>query len=410
MSLLDKLKEFGGKLKDKAEEFVGGALGAASFKSSSPKDYGSDFDIKISINSKEIKIEDAIITGVMVDSGMPPEAGICEIHMKVLGYKIEDGKLKINEDFAKMKLGQPIVIEIANSFSGPGPADYQKVFTGFVEKTECEIDNDGSVNFVVYGMDAKMWMMSNNLTEMRGEGKSYEQIVKSVIGNYSSQAKIGQISLRKNVQIKSKVYQVGQSDYEFLCKLADLTGSLFYVDPEGKINFSAPSKLMKPMNTITLAYDAALSIKFSASVWGTPQSVKVTSIDPSNPSKTISATCNSVQSIGSGKASKQVVPQNYSSERKGIRYVNITDNSVENKEQAQARADAEYSRRNLKFVETELLLKGNPKMCVGQGIKLKDFGDPFDNECLVARVSHLWGDYSKDNMLQTKVGLVANRF
>ncbi|MDO4199281.1 MAG: hypothetical protein Q4D57_00745 [Clostridia bacterium] len=398
MSLLSKLKD----------AFGGGFSGA----SSSPKDYGRNFDVKINIGSKEIKNDKAVaITGIMVDSGMPPEAGVCEVHMKVLAYSLTaNDELKINDDFAQIKIAQPLKIEVSNSGSKGITKEYSTIFTGFVERIESEIESSGAVNFVVHGMDAKMWMMANKLTESRGIGKSYEQVIKSVIKNYSSQGKTGKISLLKNIQLKSTFYQVDQSDYEFLSMMSDLTGSLFYVDPDGKFNFCAPSKLMKPMNTIALKNEVVLGIKFSASVWGTPQSVKVTSIDPSNPSRVISATSNSASSIGSGKSPKQVVPQNCSSLSSGIRCVNITDNSVENKEQAQARADAEYNRRNLKFVETELLIEGNPKICTGQGVNLEGFGAPFNNEYLVARVVHLCGTFSDDSFYVTKLYMAANKF
>ena len=136
----------------------------------------------------------------------------------------------------------------------------------------------------------------------------------------------------------------------------------------------------------------------------------MTAIDPSNPSKTIAATSSQVSSIGSGKASKQVVPQNFSSKSKGTRYVNITDNSIENREQAQARANAEYNRRNLNFVETMLCTKGNPKLGVGQSVILDGFGKPFDNEYLVTRVVHECGIFNEDNMYTTKMYMVANKF
>lgn len=414
MSLLSKLKEAAvskaaqwaeDKLGDIAGK-IGGALGGNASKS-----YGSDTELTIKINGIEVNNENAIVTGVMIDSGMPPEAGICEIQMEILGYSIEDeNEIKVDSEFAQIKVGQPLEIQMASTFSGEKATNKTAVFTGFVERIEYEIDEQAHVRFTLHGMDAKMWMMANKLTESRGKGKSLEQIIKSVINNYRFQGKVGKVSLLKNVKIKNTFYQVDQSDYEFLCMLADLTGSLFYVSPGGEINFCAPSKLGKPISKATLSSGAISGIRFMAGVWGTPQSVKVTSIDPCNPSKTISATSSSAKSIGSGKSSKQVVPQNYSSQLKGTRYVNITDNSIDSREQAQARADAEYNQRNLKFVETELRTQGNPKLGVGQGIEVGGFNAPFDNEYLIIRVKHLWGTFSDDKMYSTKLYLAANKF
>lgn len=372
------------------------------------KNYGSDFDIAIKVNGNNIKNNNnVIITGLMVDSGMPPEAGICEIRMEVPGYGIKnENEIQVDSEFAQVKIGQPLEIQITN-IAGSGMVT---VFTGFVERVEYEIDNYARVHFTLHGMDARMWMMANKLTVSRGTGKNYEQIIKAVINNYRSQGKIGKISLLKNVTCKNTFYQVNQSDYEFLCMLASLTGSLFYVSADGKINFCAPSKLGKPNNKVKFKDEVVTGVRFSASVWGTPQSVTVKTIDPKDPSKTISATSNSVSSIGSGKASKQVVPQNFSSQSTGTRFVNITDNSIDSKDQAQARADAEYNQRNLKFVETELRTQGNPKLEVGQGLDLSGFGEPFDNGYLIVRVKHVWGIFSDDTMYGTAAYLAANKF
>ena len=101
---------------------------------------------------------------------------------------------------------------------------------------------------------------------------------------------------------------------------------------------------------------------------------------------------------------------NYSSERAGTRYVNIIDNSIDSKDQAKARADAEYNKRNLKFVEAELHTKGNPKIGAGQGINLSGFNEPFDNDYLIIRVRHLWGTFSDHQMYSTVIYMVANKF
>ncbi len=406
---MPSLGSIASKIGDGVVESASGKTGGGVMGGSSSSSYGNDFDIDIKINKNTIKTNNTIITGVMIDSGMPPEAGICEICVEICGYSFKGkDEIKIDSEFAQIKVGQPLEIQVANSIkSGTRKTT---VFTGFVERIECEIDNYSHIRFILHGMDAKMWMMANKLTEARGTGKSLEQIVKLVISNYSSQAPIKDISLLKNVDFKNTFYQVNQSDYEFLCMLADLTGSLFYIDAEGKTNFCAPSKLGHPSNKVQFKDEIVEDIRFSASVWGTPQSVKVTTIDPKDPSKTISAEASSAASIGSGKASRQVVSQNYSSQSSGTRYVNITDNSIDSQDQAKARADAEYNQRNLKFVETELRTKGNPALAAGQGMKISGFNEPFDNDYLIVRVKHLWGTFSDHGMYSTISYLVANKF
>ena len=377
-----------------------------------PNNFGDGFNITIKINGNEIKNNNSyVITGFMVDSGESNEARVCEVHMETPGYECpNDNEMKINDDFAQIKVGQELVIEVASTFTLGEPANSSIVFTGFVERVEFYIDNSGRVRCILHGMDAKMWMMANRLNEERGQDNNYEQIIKSVISNYSSQAQVGKIALLKDVQIKNKFYQVNQSDYEFLCMLADLTGSLFYLSADGKINFCAPSNLGSPSNTVNFKDGVVKIIRLSASVWGTVNTVQVTTLDPQDPSKTIVATSNTVQSIGSGKEPKQVVPQNCSSPSNGTLFMKITDNSIETKEETQARADAEYNRRNLKFVELEVLVKGNPKLDVGQGVTLNGFGTPFNNNYIIVRLEHSWGTFSDDKVYVTKLYLVANKF
>ncbi|MBR2734912.1 MAG: hypothetical protein IKE05_01810 [Clostridia bacterium] len=403
-SVDNKAKEVTAKAKDQIVETIRNAVSVSNSY------YGNDLAIFIEVDGNEINLTDATFSGVMIDSGMSPEAGICQVHMEVPGYNFSDeNKISVHKDFAQFKVGRVLKIKISNKFVDEKPVDAVSVFNGFIERIEYRISASGNTEFVLHGMDAKMWMMANKLTKARGEGQNLETIITSAINDYNSLAKKGTISLLKNINIKNTFYQANQSDYEFLCALADSTGSLFYVDADGKVNFCAPSKLGTPNNTISSKEGRVKSVELSASVWGTPQCVKVTAIDPIDPSKPISAQCISANSIGSGKAPKQVVPQNFSSETKGIRYVNIIDDTIDSMEQAKARAEATYNIRNLRFAEVVLTVQGNPGLRVGQGMTLSYFGDPFDNEYLIARVEHLWRTFSDDQMYSTRLYLVANK-
>lgn len=409
MGLFSALKERAQSMLDGVMGGLGGYFGGGGKYSKS--DFGANPAVKVKINEKDIKNEQVLITGVLVDSGTPPEAGTCEVELDVSGsVRLNNNTIGINEEFSKIKVGQKLEVQMASVAENGKPNNLTTVFKGFVESMELEIMKEGNTRCIIRGMDAKMWMMANILTKSKGNNKTYKNIVEGTLRSYDKQLSSFKVYTEKNSVIKSTVFQINESDYDFLCRIANLTGSLFFIDNAGKCYFCAPSSLTTGAATINFKDDVISNIKTRASVWGTPKSVTVKSVDSSDPSKALEAKSTSAPPIGSGKGSNQLVSQNYSSSTTGTRMITLSDNSIGSKNEAQALADAIYSERNLRLAETEIRLMGNPKLGVGQAFKISGFSKPFDNTYLAIRCVHKWGVYSDEGQYFTELGLTSNKF
>lgn len=413
MGMSSIFKNIAGKVADKAAEkleealdSVGGALKGG--KGGSTKScYGINAQISLKIDGKEIKNEKFSITDVMIETSTSNEAGVCEIRMQSIVAGLGDELPLKKNDISNIKVGHSLEVLIASS-NGDKFSDESTVFKGFVENLNISFE-DRIVTCVINGMDAKMWMMANKFTGERGNNVGYKKIVKNVLGNYSKQANIGKIKLTSDPKLKGRCYQFGKSDYEFLCDIADMTGSLFFIDKEGSVNFCSLESFVSGTEKIEFKDNNVCKLSLKISVWGTVQSVTVVATDSSNSHKTIKATSKSAKSVGSGKGSDGMVSKNYSSLTSGVRCIKIYDDSIKSKTEAQSLADAVYAQREKGLVEVEVVLNGNPMFSVGQGAELKGFGDPVDNKYAVLGVKHLCGLYSPDGQYHTVLLLGGNR-
>lgn len=388
MDILNVVKDIGQSVLSDAKS----KLSSKAYKS-----LDGDVSVTIKINEKQLKNSEIMITRVRTETSLGPEAGICEVELRAQNSPTN---CNISSEFSQIKVGKKLEVLIGNTV----------VFTGFIERFDIEISPFGSIICTVHGMDAKMWMMTNVQTKARSNVSStnYKSVVQNVLKEYVAVARIGKNSPGYDTTVKNIVYQANESDFKFLTRIANITGSLFFVDSEGKMNFCGPNTLYSS-NTMKLdcsdknSAGEALSLNFSASVWGMPKSVKVVSQDSLDPSKIITATSSSSSSIGSGQSLSQIIPRNCAP-------VEIkTDTSIKSKDEAKALADAIYSQKNLNLTAVEMIAKGNPSVKLGGGFYLDGFGAPVDNGYIINRVIHNWDVGSNTNKYTTTLILSANK-
>ena len=383
---------------------VGSALGGAG---SSKNSYGINARIELKVDDCELKTKEFTVTDMMIETVTSNKAGVCEVRMQAI-IPSNKNDLKLSDTvIPKIKAGHSFEVLISNS-SGKEFGKPTTVFKGFIENRELVWDKR-ILTCIIHGMDAKMWMMANRFTGERGENAQYSAIVQKVFGNYAKHAKIGKVDPASDTKVTGKCYQVDESDYEFICKIAEMTGSLFFIDNLGQLYFCSSKSLISNSEKIEAEDEHVCRMSSKTGVWGTVKKVKVVATDSSNAHKIIKATSNSAEAIGRGKDSSGMVSRNYSSENTGVRHINIYDDSIKSQQEAQALAKAIYTKREANLVETEVMLVGNPKLSVGTGAELKGFGKPFDNKYLISAVRHVYGIYSEDGQYHTSLILHANR-
>lgn len=354
----------------------------------------------IKIGGSTWKSDKIIISHVNVSSSIGPEAGTCSVELIQPYEHINwfNGKIKNNSDFSKIKAGEKF--EVMLGYDEPSKLK-KSVFTGYISAFDVEYDSNQNVKITIQGMDAKMWMMINKKTELKKNKKKYSAIVSDLFNDYSSKFKGKKINISSEASFEKEIYQRNESDFEFLSRVAYLTGSLFFVDRTGKFYFISPS--VQKSNKLTIKPSGGVEyLKSSVSIWGIPKSVEVASIDEKDYQKLVKGKATSSDKVGKGNEATKLTTNI------GIKSViRIVDNTVKSTEEAKFLAESLYNQRNLGLAETTIQIVGYPETDLSTGVKIDGFDDPADNEYIIVGIEH---EYSFNPRKYTTIlKLKANR-
>ena len=355
---------------------------------------------EVRIDGSKLETKNAFISNVYVSMSTGCEASTCEVTLVLPQVDFKNKKMDLPGDFAKIKLG--VEIEIDLGYNVDENPEVETVFVGYISDFSMEVNEEHYVYATIYGMDAKMWMMSSRKFELKKEKKKYSDIVSDLYGKYSAKFKSKMVTISSESEFETPIYQRNESDYEFLCRIADITGALFYVHV-GKLYFASAQAYKAVKLNVTPDF-GVYNIKVDWSVWNIPDTIKVVSIDRSDFTQVIESEATSSDNIGDGKAATALTSNIDDSNNT----ITIIDNTVQSAGEATFLAKAKYAERELNLVKGKLSLAGHPKVDPGTGIKLKNFGNPFDNSYIVQGVRHFCD--LKDKIYKTEVDIVTNRF
>jgi len=333
----------------------------------------------VHINGKQWQSNEIVITRVETSSSIAGEASTCFVEISYPAINLTKKKIQLESGFAEVKVGAKLEVKLGYSVNDE--SKLESVFKGFISAFDLELRNEGKVVLTIQGMDAKMWMMVNQKTELKKDKRKYSMVVQEVCRDYSSKLEGQTVDIKGEVEFKRDIYQRNESDYEFLSRISKLTGAAFFINL-GKLYFISPSTNKSPKFKIT-PNRALHNLKLSTSVWGIPKSVEVVSIDSQDYENTISAQATSSDDIGDGKSAPSLT-NNISKENK----IMIIDNTVRSVNEASFLAEAVYNQRELNFVEVTLETVGYPEAKLGTGVSLDDFGNPIDNDYIIAGIKH----------------------
>lgn len=353
---------------------------------------------KIKIDGKDLKFSDkenVLIKNLEVLSSVGPEASTCFIELayygvfskkSILSKKLEPSLPNL---YSKFKAGSKLEISINYEQAEAGKLESAVrlaigkdniVFVGYISSVDLEINNRNVTNLQVNGMDTKMWMMSNRKTNLIKEKHKYSDVVKNVCNGYRGKLEgISVIKINKDITIDCNIYQQDESDYDFLNRLAKITGSLFFID-KGKLHFISISALKSKKLTISPC-ESVYNISSSTSVWGIPDKVEVLGKNLKDYKKVIKGSANNSDAIGSGKTAGRLT-SNISSD---FEIVNSTAHSVK---EAKFFAESILNQREINLHQLNVRVKGYPDISLGTGVQVKDFGNPIDNNYIVTEIKH----------------------
>lgn len=367
--------------------------------------FGVEVDIKLVVDERktfESKNDNTNITNFMVDTSVWGEAGVCEVEFTLL---TTSGNADLESAYLDIVPGKKLEIYVKKP-----EEKYDKIFIGFVEKIEVDISSQDSdsantennnLKFIVHGMDAKMWMMTNIQTQQHDSlknNKKFSKIIKDALNKHKSAGGIvdTKVFLSKDFEVKRPLCQVNESDYDFFRRMADVTGSVFFISSDNKAKFGSLTKLAGSKTTIFSSkvssgnMSEVISLNYSASVYGVPTSVVVegaNEIAPSNEqSKMIRASVkgNSIDKCNTGKGK----PMNTVISRNSKTSIVISMNSVTEKQEMERRAAAICTKLILDPVKVQVVTRGRSDVKLGDKIQLKNYGKPIDGQYIVTRIVH----------------------
>ncbi len=354
---------------------------------------------EVKIAGKSWGSDNIYVTRVNVSTSVFSEAGTCTVELTLPELKAGSNDLKLDSDFAKVKVG--VELEVLLGYNVNKKPKTKTVFIGYISAFDIEIFNDRHTVLTIQGMDALMWMMASRKTEFKKNNKKYSDAVSDIFKDYASKFKSKLINIQGESSFETPIYQRNESDYEFLCRAASLTGALLFVSL-GKLYFINPL-VFKSVKLTIEPYDGIYNVKTSMSIWGIPKSVEATSINRKDYQKVVTSKVTSSDAIGSGKSASSLTTN-----IGDANIIKIIDNTLQSVNEAKFIAGAEYNKRELNLVEGALEVAGNPDIELATGLKVQKMGNPLDNNYIVTGLEH---DCNlSDKKYTTRIKLSSNKY
>ena len=388
------------------------------FEEYSKKHFNSVPFGKFTINGKEWSPSFADIDTIEVISSVGCEASTCYVVLRFIDMpstsKKSSGKetydFKLPYDFADIKVGAEFMVSLGYKVDKDDPGDITQVFSGFVSSFELEVDSKQQAIMTIQGMDAKMWMMTSRRTQLFQGDHRYSAIVQKICKSYSKKIGSKNIKIQEEKSFQTDLYQQNESDYEFLCRIAGITGSMFFMSSNPKkFNFVNVLGLGDSKMFVLKPNSIVQNIKLSANIWGIPRKIEVVSIDKKDYRKVIKAESNdwegkNIGAKGGGKKFFQLT----NNLEKNVNTIKIVDNTLNTVDEAKFCAQSIYNQREMSLVELKAKVMGYPKVELGKIISVKGFSSPIDGTYVVAGIRHCC-DFQK-GIYNTEIKMRANRF
>lgn len=366
----------------------GGAAGGKKFNEDN-----TSFQLKF--DNKEFKFSNkaTLITDVSVDYTIfDSTAGSCVITIKSTDMVNEGTKIKVTKDF---NIGLGSKIDLAMGYGGKN----NNIFSGYIVGTEIGVKNDGGSShstlisvLTLTCLDPKWYLMSDLKSKSFPitKNKTYSSVVKEVLGDsgYAQKFTVGNVDIKQEPQASTfyndVAFQNKETDFIFLKRLAEETGSLFYADEVGALNFVSLDSDKKPKVTVKeITQSEALEASFQIDRYNIPSKVTVTGLNKEDVGgQQIVSSFGDSALIGSGDDSDKLTKNT----SKNSDYV-LALNVPVTKAYTDFRAKAIMNLKEIHFAQAEVTVKGTPDFKLGQMISTKGIGAIPGNEYLITGIN-----------------------
>jgi phage protein D len=281
-----------------------------------------------------------------------------------------------------VEVGKKLEIEM-------GYVKKKQVFYGFIDDCAVEYTVGAAPRVTVSGIDAKGFLMNSVNIKYMGE-KEGKAVVDELLGrclqkNLATKKTVGALP-----KYTAKLIQDKQTDYAFLCRLAEMFCVQFFI-VNGEIVFDNVIKNTNPVLTLTNGIGL---ISFSKKLSLRRQIGKVVVTGNGADTKAISGEATST-SLGGGGSEAQKKASGVVGDAEISEYSEFVRSPQECKQLAQAIYDA----RALDFVSGEGKCIGIPELIPGRYIAIEGLDKGSNDKYYVSKVTHQYSD--KDGYLTT---------
>jgi len=352
------------------------------------------YSILINKSDKISQSDTPIINMIEVDLTAGYEASACNL-LIYDGVDLDFGKktYQVNQFIRdKFKLGNSIEISLGYL------KEIKPVFKGIITNIQLEYEAIEGFHIQVECMDVKRLMMNNFRSyQPRKDLKKYSDAVKEVLKKYAKS--IDKQNISETAERMLALEQHNQSDYDFLVAIAKKANYAFYI-VNNEVFFEEFGKDTNPLMEFHAGDLQSFSREMSLADQISEFTVRAN--DESNPKNSFEYTAKSFKAIGKGKKGSKDMASSINQNASKT----IIDPSVSSAKEAKARAEAELARHAFKFVHGSFKTVGIPELVPGKMLAIKGFGEDYDNDYYIKKVTHHYspsGYYTKGELGVNKI-------
>lgn len=318
---------------------------------------------KIMIEGSNIAAADMVISSVNVNTSMEKADSF--------SFTVSNAFDPVTKEFKwldqYLEVGKKIQIDM-------GYTDVlQTIFHGYVTSVRYELTSQEQTHLVVSGMDYSFKLMKGIKSRVFLQVKDSD-VASQVISGAGLSSKVDSTTITHNM-----IQQVGVSDYQFLCWLAERNGYEFFVSGE-EVHFRKPHQNNSPVVTLTWGRNL-LSLCKEDDLSDQLGTVKVRSWDTQTKEPLVGQ-ASSLRKVDSGKDGKTIL-----NELLG----NVEDNYVSEARtlnQAELEANAIQSRSAMSLVSGEATCIGIPEVRAGKYVEIGGLGAKLNRIYYITSARH----------------------
>ncbi len=320
---------------------------------------------KILLNNQELKPEKFSVSSIKAQLSASFKANTCNISF-VCRFDYENSK--VEDDLIK-KLQPGAKIRVKMGYAIP-----EDIFMGFICNSYVEYSANG-IFLNVFCMDARGMLMGNTSWETF-ENESKGQIVKKILTSIVSYCDSIEVSLPGAADKENPETLKKQDYYRYICALARVTGSSFYM-PRTRLRFVKDIYTTAKVKATYKWGRDILSFSRNADISEQVGSVTVSGVQPDT-LKEFTATAKAE----GGKTGASLSPGVKKKEQE------VESSLVKTQQEAKTYAESLMREHSIKFIQGKAQIIGDEKIEPGVKVRFEGLDPSLNGEYFVTGVVH----------------------